>query len=214
MANAGDTFVEGSDTALASHVPTGPYAGSGWTVTLGAINVIGATDLAQDNDTAGGNRGAMNTNIGTEDMDVTLNVSFSGTPVSGDFLAAGPCARLSSPTDSSAIAEFTYDWGTSGGSWLLGASVLTEAWPGGTVTMLMQCRGPVIRAYANGVLKITNTQGLGRGNRFAGIALINFNGDAAKRSQGDNFMASAPILPDYTKFPVKSLRYTNPRDIG
>ncbi len=52
----GDTFVEGSDTALESHTATGPNGGFSWTkgfVGSTGVTVVGATDLA-DNDEFGG----------------------------------------------------------------------------------------------------------------------------------------------------------------
>ena len=47
----GDTFVEGTDTAIASHTPTGPNAGTSWVVNGGGFTIIAADDRASNANT-------------------------------------------------------------------------------------------------------------------------------------------------------------------
>lgn len=192
MAIAGDTFVEGSDTALASHTPTGANAGSGWTQASGAIQVLGASDLAEDNNTGDGNRAGMNNNLGSDQMDVSLDVSFVNAVVA-DGLFCGPASRLSSPSSTAALYEFIFDWAVGvNGSYTLGTDTLDEAWPGGTVTMLLQTRTSDHRGFAGAVEKVSVTTDNGSGNFFSGMLAGNFTGTGTKRSRGDNFLAQSP----------------------
>src|SRR3989304_3635157 len=102
----GDTFVETSDTNLASHTPTGANPGTSWNVFIGAIIVDGAQDRAEDNNDTAGNRANLTDAMGTDEFDVQ-----------GEFTNPGPFWDLLGPTGRAASAgvigqyEFVWDSG-------------------------------------------------------------------------------------------------------
>jgi len=182
----GDTFVEGTDSILELHTPTGPNAGTGWTVTNGQIAVRAATDLAEDTDPNASNQYVMNDDLGTDEMDVqadfteVLNVGRRGVR-----------ARVS--TADAQGWEFSWDTG-SGGRWLVSdgtaSTTAADSWPGGAVTIKAEMRTGSGKLYANGVLKVTHSSNLLSGRTRAGITLLNFDlGGTAH--QVDNFLATA-----------------------
>lgn len=196
----GDTFVEATtDTSLTSHTPTGSNPATAWvTCNAGvAATVIAATDDCRDNNTANGNRFKITDDLGTDEMDVQLDVSFTSAALT-DLLFAGPTGRHPNATSGTGLGvyEFNYDWsrGTNG-TWSLGDQVvedtLDEAYPGGSVTMLLQLRSSDVRGFAGGVEKVSLATDEGAGNQFAGAMLGNFEGNGSKRSRMDNFNASA-----------------------
>lgn len=193
MARANDTFVEGSDTALASHTPTGTDAGAGWSQIGGAATVLAATDLVVDDNAANGNRARMTTDLGSAQMDVQADVSSVG----GSFTFPGVMGRVNSA--GTERWEFTYDF--SGGRWQLADTpntttvTFTEAWPGGTNTMKIACRPSNQRGYVNGLEKCASTANTYAG-QFGGIVPGNFNG-TTRRHTIDNYVSSTwtpPIL--------------------
>lgn len=184
---AGDTFTEASDTALASHTPTGVNAGSGWTQRWGGATVFSASGTLRPTNTSSGNRGTISPPMDGEDCDVQADCSWEGTP--SGFLAIGVIAR--GATTASEGVEFNYD--INAGQWELAGQTLTEAWPGGTVTMLLKCRGATVEGYVNGVLKLQATDTTYRGGTYAGVNMMNFSGSNAARAIIDNFLATSYV---------------------
>ena len=185
VAIANDTFVEGSDTTLTSHTPTGTNAGAGWATAAGGgtATVRAATDDVVDASGASGNRFRMTTDLGSAQM----NVSAVITSTAAALAFPGVLFRVSSAGSG---GEFTYDSGT---RWYVFDGVTettaTEAWPGGAVTMLMQNRTGSQRAYVNGALKITVSADNLNTNQYGGLILGNFTGSAGQ-SSADDFLSS------------------------
>lgn len=194
MAKANDTFVEGSDTALTSHTPTGTDAGTGWDFAGAgdAALVRAATDDVRDDNTSQGSRFRMTDDLGDDEMDVQADVSFENAAI-GDTLFAGPTGRHPSSAGNGSY-EFDYDWSVGvNGSWTLAGDTLDEAWPGGTVTLKLTIRDNDQRGYADGVQKVSSTSNNGTGNTRGGLLLGNFTGNSSKRSVADNFQANNVI---------------------
>src|SRR3990167_10462731 len=108
MAIAGDTFVEGADTALESHTPTGANAGTSWDVlvTGGNIDVIAASDNAQELSSGNGNRYRMTNDLGFDTMDVEASVAF----ISAAALTfPGVVGRVPNSGTGTAGVEFIFD---------------------------------------------------------------------------------------------------------
>jgi hypothetical protein len=195
MAVANDDFTETSDTALASHTPTGAGAGAGWTQTAGSMTVIASTDVVVDGNDGAGNRATMTTDLGDDEMDVQADfVSISA--VAGDFVTVGFAARAPNGTTQGVIeAAFDFGAGANGqyfiGDGTLGDS-LDEAWPGGTVTLKLEVRDGTARLLANDVEKVSITGSIaGAGNNFAGILLTNFDGNGTGKVSADNYLSSS-----------------------
>jgi hypothetical protein len=190
---AGDTFVEATtDTDIAAHVPTGANAGKAWNYAgAGNILVKTGTNLATENDTTLGSRARMDNDLGSDEMDVSGDFTIAG----GTAVLPGLLGRLTSSGGTSTnTLQFGYSQGS--GQWqlqdnggVLGLLTLTEAWPGGTVTMLMVVRRTGVRCYANGVLKISSgVPGVAVGKNYAGIVLSSFDGGVPQLTC-DNFLA-------------------------
>lgn len=186
MAIANDTFVEGVDTALESHTPTGPNAGAGWVALgSGAATVRAVTDDAAEANAANGNRFRMTTDLGTSQMDV-----------SGDFTAPSaanifPGVLFRIKSDFTSWGEFIYEdgqWKISDGTTTV---TLTEAWPGGTVLMFAEIRTNIFKGKVNGVTKVTLNSDLLNTNTFAGIILGNFTSGATGQITIDNYYSES-----------------------
>lgn len=186
---ANDTFTQASNVNLASHVPTGPNAGTGWVVQVAGGNITNlSTGVITDSSAFNGNRYKMNNDLGSDEMDIQADFTSSGTP--GSFVFFGLIGRLPSGTGSSAIEGY-YDHGLN--QWILEdgtiSASLNEAWPGGTVTMKLEVRSGTARLYANGILKVTLNTNKFAGQNYGGIFLGNFSGTAG-RITADNYQSS------------------------
>jgi len=180
MPIANDTFVEGSDTALASHTPTGPNAGTSWSQISGAVTVRGATDDCIDNSGGGGNRCRMTNDLGQQHR-VQASVSF-GADYSGSFVSGGVDGRIGSAGEFG--YEFYYSW--SDGKWILDSptvsNTLTEAWgtPSTPQTLKLDIFNSNEKGYANGVQKVALTTNEVTGQHCGGMVFLNFTGGAGK----------------------------------
>jgi hypothetical protein len=212
MAIAGDTFVEGTDTALSAHTPTGPNAGAGWSIDGADPTVLAATDNVADE---GAGRANMTTDLGDDEMDVSVELT-NATAADGNAVLYGPRGRCTAdPAD--VIYEAYYNWITN--EWTLddglapASDTAAEAWPGGTVTMLLQIRNSDVRLFVNGTEKCSLTTNSGAGNTRSGLLFGAFSG--TQRMRFDNFQAqSAPAAAPSVNPAILGvrLRRGRPRD--
>lgn len=185
----GDTFVEGADTLLEAHTPTGPNPGASWSFQNAGdgghqITVRGASDTAEDTAFDSSNQYILNSDLGSDLMEVTMDVV--------NLIAGGGCS-IRTRLDQAGFAGWVGGYDFAGGQWLLSdsvgpASTLVEAWPGGTVALRMQHLRNGARLFANGVLKLTFLSTDRAGNNFAGVELQNYTAGGPNH-RVDNFQA-------------------------
>jgi hypothetical protein len=198
VAIKGDTFVEASNTALESHTPTGPNAGTAWsTAGVGAaIRVTGGAGSAIDNSSSNGNRYRLNDDLGSSTMVAQADFALPG---AGPYVVALVLRQNASGTGDGNAIELGYDsavggWFASSGI-LTGSSSTAASWPGGTVTLKAVAIGTNAYLYANGVLVHSTTVSSDTGQTRAGLLLLNFNGGAAGIETAANFLAGTlPIV--------------------
>lgn len=180
MAIAGDTFVEASDTALGSHTPTGPNAGTSWTVVSSgsAAKILGGQSKAADDDATGDNDCRMNTDLGSDEMYVQgdlghADATFHFPGLSGRYAAAGTSPVVIVIYNNDSGQWDLYESGSLRGSY-------AEAWTGSPArTVRLEIQSGEIRVYITGVLRITYTATIGgAGNQYAGMGLGNFSSGA------------------------------------
>ena len=104
---ASDLFVEGVDTDLASHTPN---VGTGWTVEVANSYTVIAADDQVEHQNAAIEMAREGTNVGDDDMDVSLDVS---TPT-GSTRISGACALMASGDFNNAYQFYQQGDGTAG----------------------------------------------------------------------------------------------------
>lgn len=188
MADFSDTFTETNDTALGSHTPD---IGAGWNVPYGSISVIGGAGYAKAMSTSAGHRALATTDVGAL-VDVQADITM---PVTQGFV--GLIAR-STATNTTNGYEFYW----SSGWYLEGpvGTVITStagSWPGGSVTMRMDCRAEAINCYVNNVLKLTSSVDVNlTTGKYCGVLLGDFSGASSSNSpRVDNFSITIYTAP-------------------
>ena len=177
-----DEFTVGSDTALTSHTPT--TTGSGYTMQVGTMTVIAATDVVDNDSATSGARAGADDSVGSTDMKVSGDFVWGG---SGTFKTFGLQGRKST-AGGAALVEFLYD--NNAGGYTLGTDSTTESWPGGTVNLRLECIGGTCYGYADDVLKVQDT--ISESGTYAGFALIDFDDDGATNGATiDNFLVES-----------------------
>jgi hypothetical protein len=197
-----DTFNVESDTSLATHLPTGPNAGTGWQIGSAAISAIAATDVASETSSSNGNRVYMRDDLGSDVMTCQADFTTSYS-TSGGFIFFGLMARSQNIGVAVSGFEFVFDFGLgtgTGGKWNIADGVnatnaAEEAWPGGTVTVLAKVFPKHAELWVNGALKVTHVYQASNptpysGNTRAGFMLGNFTGGASGVITCDNFTAT------------------------
>jgi hypothetical protein len=182
-ATASDTFVEGGGNVnLNAHTPTGPNAGTSWSALSGQINVDATSDFAEDINSSAGNRYLMDNDLG-----------FGASDTQAVFTSAGnantaPGVIFGRSNVGGGNCEAGYDH--SAGQWVVDgastASTATEAWPGGSVTMLVELRAASITLKIGGVTKVTHNGDSCTGH-YSGLRLLNFSGGAGEGMTADDY---------------------------
>ena len=181
-----DTFTEGSDTALGSHTPD---VGTGWTVSVGSIDVVASSDVARGTSTFSGHR-ANTDNLSVINYSVSLEVV---TLPAGTYVFAGPRARFGSSSATTGGLEFTYDRGI--GGWTLDDTTSSASWPGDGTYMMLEVIGSTAIGYTspNGtddswtqVINDTSFTDSSSYGHFAGILGGEFDGGSLPEL--DNFV--------------------------
>lgn len=201
MTIANDTFVEGSDTPVTSHTPTGADAGTSWSALIGSATVRGATDDLVDADGGASNALRMTNNLGVQHQ-VQIDMSFNAGVGAGALVFSGVMGRYSAAGLASYI--FTYDWFT--GKWILEDGVtsneLTEAY--GTPTVVKTLKLDLLtndqKAYVNGVLKCSLATDRNNTLENGGLKMGNFSGSAAQTVMDNYQSQTLPIASATRKF--------------
>jgi hypothetical protein len=174
-----DDFTVGSDTALTSHTPSD--VGTGYTMQVGTMTVLAASDDVQADSALSGTRAGADDSVGSTDMKVEGDFVYGGL---GTFKFFGVTGRKATAGGAAGV-EFTWDKNT--GAWNLGTDSLTEAWPGGTVNMRLECIGGTCYGYVNDVLKVQDT--IAETGEYAGFLLGDFDDDGGGNGATiDNFL--------------------------
>lgn len=202
MAIANDTFVEGINTVLELHTPTGPNPGSAWTSVGGAQAVIAAIDKTRGTPVSG-NRFQMDDDLEFDQMDVQIAIDFDVTVIPGDGVFGGPTGRHNTTVPAVAAYEFSYNWnvGVTFGSFVLqdsgGSDAFEEDWgvPTTSQLMLLQIRDNDHRGFADGIEKVSRVTNVGSGDQSGGQFLGSFTGGI--NMFGDNYESEgiAPPTP-------------------
>lgn len=201
MAIANDTYVEGSDTTLTSHAPTGPNAGTSWVSIAGSATVRAATDDIIDSNGSSGNKIRMTNDLGIQHR-VQVDIWF-GSGVGG-FVFSGVAGRQDVLGTGS--YEFTYSWFT--GEWILedGVTSTTLAESYGTDTTVRTMRLDLLtsdqRGFVDNVQKVALTTDTNNTLVNGGIVMGNFTGTAGWTFM-DNYQSQT--LPA-TSLPIDSRR--------
>jgi len=199
MVKAYDDFTVGTaDVDLASHTPTGPNAGTGWTALFSAgITVRSVENDTQATTNANGNRYKADTDLGIDEMDVQIDIKFISTVDTGNSVSGGPHSRV----DTQAAYEYIYSWttGVTFGSFTIkdtdGEDATEEEWvtPEDPKTLRIETRTSDQRGFAADVgspllQKSARTSNLKPGVNFAGFQLLDFSGEVDPVF-GDNFIS-------------------------
>lgn len=201
----GDTFVEGSDTVIASHTPTGADAGDDWDLHDGTLTVIAASDDLLSG-SGGTSRARMNNALSGDnqrcDADGTINTN-------GDRVGVA-CRYVSTGTDRDYYrASFATEDGGPGRQlkrFLVGgagdgdlATDATDEGAGNTIAIQSRADGSDISMFREGVLllgPITDTNISGSTHRSGGVVTFD------NQSVLDNFIAQDLVAVDLIEPPL------------
>jgi len=180
---AHDTFVEASTIDLSSHTAD---VGGGWTASGGTIQVIAGAEVAEDQNSANGNRYNLTTSVGSGPIDVSIGLAV---PSINANVFPGIGVRRSTASAANGY-EFQYDflnnqWKLSDGG-VSTTATFPEAWDGTLRTFKVHAENGLVIGYVNGVEKCRLTSNVNPGSTFAGFLLGNFSGTAF-RMQASNF---------------------------
>lgn len=183
-----DSFVSASDTALASHAPTGTNAGVGpWNRWASDHNAfVDAADFARDGVTGVANRYQLADDLASTSMDVYGEIELLSTAGQNTLTGITGCLGTFTVANVAAQLGVCFLYARAAGQWTLladadgGASTtLTEAWPGGIVPMFLRIRPGDVSGWVKigGVwIEKVFRAGTAASGTHAGVILANFSG--------------------------------------
>lgn len=163
----GDTFVEAADTDLSLHTATGPNGGFSWSKTVGDIDVIAATDVAQTESSNARSSGRADSDLSTDDHYAEATATVPGTSevrMATRFAAAAD-THYSQGWDNSAALVWLIRKIVNGSGTLLGSVAGSFSSP-----IKGQSDGSTQKAFGAGVEKLSLTDTAITGNLRAGIS--------------------------------------------
>jgi len=185
---AQDAFTEASDTYLESHTPD---VGTGWVVSDASEILVNAANdkVTGDADTGSFRHARETTDIGDDDMDVSLLCFASGTT----SRRIGVCGRIPAETPVNNL----YRASLRGSDFLVelekvvggvATALGTYTFTGNTATLKLEIRTAAKKVYVDGVERISTTDDSLIGNQFAGLFLRN---RPLSVCSGDDFLSES-----------------------
>ena len=181
-ATIGDTFVESSNTALASHTPTGTYAfGGGWNANIGSWQVIASDDHVEVQTNGDPNIARAETDLDTDD-----HFAWASVAAAFDFWAPGVAVRIDASNDDC----YVYRRDVSNSLSQQIAKYVSSAWttlastgsdfpdPANPWEARLQADGSDLEAFEAGVSKETVTDTSITGNTRAGLYAEGHHGNS------------------------------------